>query len=105
MEKSIIQIQTTYNSEDEVRRIAMKLIESNLAACIQYFPITSLYRWKSKIEESEEFLLLIKSTIKNKMKILEFLEKEHTYEVPEIMITVMDIVSKDYSEWIEDETK
>lgn len=105
MEKSIVQIQTTYNSEEEVRRIVMKLLESNLAACIQFFPITSLYRWKSNLEESDEYLLLIKSTIKNKEKIIEFLEKEHTYEVPEIMITEMDIVSKDYAKWINDETK
>ncbi len=105
MDKGIIQIQTTYNSEDEVRRIAMKLLESNLAACVQFFPISSIYRWKKNIEETEEYLLLIKTTVKNKEKILNFLEKEHTYEVPEIMISEMDTISDDYAKWIADETK
>lgn len=104
MEKKTIQIQTAFNSEEEVRRIANKLIEMNLAACVQFFPITSIYRWKDQIEESKEYLLFIKSTLKNKNKILEFLEKEHTYELPEIVVTSLDYVSKDYSKWVYDET-
>ncbi|MCG3226301.1 MAG: divalent-cation tolerance protein CutA [Candidatus Heimdallarchaeota archaeon] len=104
MEKKIIQIQTAFNSEEEVRRIANKLIEMNLAACVQFFPITSIYRWKEQIEESKEYLLFIKSTLKNKNKIMEFLEKEHTYELPEIVVTSLDYVSKDYSKWVDEET-
>ena len=104
MEKKTIQIQTAFNSEEEVRRIANKLIEMNLAACVQFFPIASIYRWKDQIEESKEYLLFIKSTLKNKNKILEFLDKEHTYELPEIVVTSLDYVSKDYSKWVYDET-
>lgn len=104
MEKKTIQIQTSLNSEEEVRRIANKLIEKNLAACVQFFPITSIYRWKNQIEESKEYLLFIKSTLKNKNKVLEFLEKEHTYEHPEIVVTSLDYVSKDYSKWVDEET-
>ncbi|NPD90061.1 MAG: divalent-cation tolerance protein CutA [Asgard group archaeon] len=104
MEKKIIQIQTTLNSEEEVKRIANKLIELNLAACVQFFPISSIYRWKNQFEESKEYILFIKSTLKNKNKILEYLEKEHTYELPEIMVTSLDYVSKDYSKWVEEET-
>ena len=99
-----IQIQTTVDSEEEVRRIAKKLIELNYAACVQFFPIKSIYRWKEQIEESEEYLLLIKSTLKNKDKIIAFLEKEHAYELPEIMVTSLDYVSKEYSKWVEEET-
>ncbi|MHA1953917.1 MAG: divalent-cation tolerance protein CutA [Candidatus Heimdallarchaeaceae archaeon] len=104
MEQKTIQIQTAFNSEEEVRRIANKLIEMNLAACVQFFPITSIYRWKEQIEESKEYILFIKSTLKNKNKIIEFLETEHTYELPEIVVTSLDYVSKDYSKWIDEET-
>ena len=62
MDKKTIQIQTTFNTEEDVRRIANDLINLNLVACVQFFPITSIYRWKEQIEESEEYLLLIKST-------------------------------------------
>ena len=56
-------ILTTCSSEDEARSLALSLLKARLVACAQVIPkIRSLYWWEGKIEESEEFLLLLKSS-------------------------------------------
>jgi hypothetical protein len=37
--------------------IASNLIEKRLAACANYFSTRSIYRWKAKIELSEEMII------------------------------------------------
>lgn len=55
-----IQVFTTTNDKEEARKISRKLVENKLASCAQITKIESIYRWEEKIEETEEFLLIIK---------------------------------------------
>ena len=55
-------VMTTAGSVDEARRIAEALIARRLAACVNIVPrVVSIYRWKGKTEEAEEWLLWIKT--------------------------------------------
>jgi len=57
-----ILVLTTTGSEVEANKIAHALVERRLAACVNILPkIKSVYRWQEKIEESEEWLLVIKT--------------------------------------------
>ncbi len=97
---SIIYI-TTGNME-EARTIGKTLIKERLAACVNIFPITSIFRWKDKIDESEEFGMMVK-TRSEKVKDIEKRVKElHSYEVPCIISFRMENGSSDYLEWIEE---
>jgi len=54
---------TTTAEAEDARKIAARLVEAKLAACVQIVePITSVYRWQGNVEEEKEVLLLIKST-------------------------------------------
>jgi periplasmic divalent cation tolerance protein len=54
---------TTAGSAEEARKIAGALVERRLAACVNVIPqVQSIYRWKEKVEEAEEWLLVIKTT-------------------------------------------
>lgn len=105
MKNRYIQVRTTVGSEEEAFLFASSLIKTNLAACVQFFPVKSIYRWKGQIEKSDEYKLLIKAPLKNSEKILEYIKLEHSYEVPEILVIEFKEGSIEYLDWIEEETK
>ena len=46
---------TTAPTVEDARRIAHRLVEEKLAACVQMVdPITSVYRWQGAVEEQSE---------------------------------------------------
>ncbi len=97
---SIVYI-TTGNLE-EARKIGRTLIEERLAACVNIFPITSIFRWKDKIDESDEFGMIVK-TKSGKVRAIEKRVKEiHSYEVPCVVSLRMDEGSEDYLKWIKE---
>ncbi len=87
------------SSEEEARRIARKLVETRLAACVSIVPrARSIYRWKGEIEEAEECLLVIKTSRNLFDRLRQDLEKAHTYEVPEVVALAVVAGSPNYSE-------
>jgi periplasmic divalent cation tolerance protein len=79
-------VTSTCSNEAEALRIARELVERSLAACVQIVPgIRSVYRWQGKLEDTPEYLLLIK-TNSAKFELLQCtLELLHSYELPEIL--------------------
>ncbi|MCK4973199.1 MAG: divalent-cation tolerance protein CutA [Candidatus Heimdallarchaeota archaeon] len=104
MSQKIIQIKTSVSSFEEAENLAQKLVENKLAACVQYFPIKSIYRWKGNIEKSEEHVLLIKTSSSRRDLIVKTIQKIHSYELPEIVMLEKDFVTEEYSFWVEFET-
>ena len=99
-----IQVSTTTGSKEDALKIAKKLLQERLAACIHVGgPITSIYRWEGKTQEDEEWRV----TIKSRNDIYERLEKTikeiHSYEVPEIIGTPLTVGSSEYFEWMDEE--
>ncbi|SNQ61771.1 Divalent-cation tolerance protein CutA [Candidatus Methanoperedens nitroreducens] len=95
---SIIYI-TAGNSE-EARRIGKKLIEERLAACVNIFPITSIYRWKDDIEESDEFGMIVKTKTEKVKEIEKRVKQLHSYEVPCVLSFDVGEGSAEYLKWI-----
>ena len=59
-EISIVMI--TAGSEEEAAGIGLTLVEEHLAACANIMPrIRSIYRWKGKIHDEQEFLIIVKT--------------------------------------------
>ena len=104
MSQKIIQIKTSVSTLEEAENLAQKLVENKLAACVQYFPINSIYRWKGNIEKSEEYVLIIKTSSSRRDIIVKTLQKIHTYELPEIVVLEKDFVTEEYGFWVEFET-
>src|SRR2546429_4703898 len=91
---------------DEARRIAGNLIGQRLAACVNVMPgARSLYRWKGKIEEADECLLVIKSSRDLFDRLRLELEKAHSYEVPEVVAVPVVDGSPNYLNWVDAELK
>jgi len=77
------------------------MVESRLAACVQVLPkMTSIYFWEGKLQTESEHLLLIKTLEERFDDLSEFIRKNHSYEVPEIVAMDVMKVSDDYLEWM-----
>lgn len=101
-----IQLSTTTERLDIAEAIAQTLVEKRLAACVQIIgPIKSTYWWQGKIETSQEWLCLIKSTKDSYKGIEDAIKTLHPYEVPEIIAVPIVNGSDDYLGWIGKEVK
>src|ERR1700739_2495385 len=96
---------TTAGSVDEARRSADTLVDRKLAACVTIVPkIVSIYRWKGKVEEAEEWLLWIKTAAPFEARADAILEN-HSYELPEGLSISIEEGSPAYLKWLEDSSK
>ena len=94
---------TTTSSLEEGKKIAHALVERRLAACVNIIPkIESVYRWKGKVEEAQEYLLLIKTTEEAFPRLREAIWELHSYEVPECIALTVDDGSAPYLSWVDE---
>ena len=78
-----IVVLTTCDSEMLADQLARHLIEHRLAACVNILPkARSIYRWREKVEDAGEWILLIKSRRDLFDALRAEIQKIHTYEVP-----------------------
>lgn len=92
---------TTAGSEDEARKIAHHLVEHHLAACVNVVPrIQSVYRWQGKVESSQEWLLLIKTSAEKFAAVRDAIRELHSYDLPECIAVSIDDGSAEYLEWL-----
>ena len=98
-----ITIVTTTNSQENAELIGNDAINLKLAACVQLISsVSSIYRWKNKICNEEEIILMIKTTVKNKDELVRIIHQNHAYEIPEIICYNMDILNDDYRSWFKE---
>jgi len=80
-----ISIYITCPDKEEAEKIAETLVAEKLAACVNYFPVNSVYAWEGKLEKSCEYALLCKTGKENFNKIKGRVSEIHSYEVPAIL--------------------
>ncbi|MEO0225598.1 MAG: divalent-cation tolerance protein CutA [candidate division WOR-3 bacterium] len=82
------------------KEIGCKLVKERLAACCNYFKISSNYIWQGKLAEDSEVMMFIKTTAKNYRSVESFLRRNHPYQLPEIIALPIDKGEKRYLNWI-----
>ena len=91
---------TTESSKTNALRLAKLLVENKLAACVSMKEILSIYEWDNDIEENKEFEITIKSKPEFKENLIDFLNKNSTYEVPQIIYKKFHTEMK-YYDWLD----
>jgi periplasmic divalent cation tolerance protein len=87
------------------KELATKLVEAKLAACVNIIPgIGSIYMWENKLVQEKEYLLIIKTTKLNYLKVEKLIKKHHPYTCPEIIAIPIEQGSPEYLTWLQQNT-
>jgi periplasmic divalent cation tolerance protein len=93
---------TTVSKDEIAQKLAHSIVASRLAACVNIIPnVRSVYEWQSKIQEDEELILMIKTRREYVPQLIEFVKKNHPYEVPELIELPINSGNQDYLNWID----
>ena len=104
MDSEVKVLITTADSEELVETLCRQLLEKNLAACIQAFPVKSRYRWEGGLQCDSEILLLVKTSSRSEQAAIEEIRTHHTYDLPEIISLPVTSGLPDYLEWVNKES-
>jgi periplasmic divalent cation tolerance protein len=86
--------------------MARSLLEARLAACVNIVPgVSSLYWWQGKMEETSEWILLIKCSRPMFEKLREHITRRHSYTTPEIIALSIVDGSPAYLDWLAHELR
>ncbi|HOX34647.1 MAG TPA: divalent-cation tolerance protein CutA [Methanoregulaceae archaeon] len=80
--------------------IAKMLVERRLVACVNIQPVRSIYRWKGRTLDEGESLMIMKSRKENTDAVIAAIKKEHSYEVPEIIVLPVIAGYAPYLDWV-----
>lgn len=91
----MIFVYSTFGSKKEAEKIGEGLVQKKLAACVNIFPINSIYRWRGKVVKEKEFAMLIKTKKLNFDRVEQFILENHSYDTSCILeIPIGRITSK-----------
>ena len=96
----MILIYITCKDKQEAKKISKHLLEKKIIACTNFFPIESMYWWKNKIQEDNEFVVIANTKEENYEKVKQEVKKIHSYDIP-CIIKLNSEGNKEYTDWIE----
>ena len=100
----ILMVEITAPSAEEAERIGRTLVEEGLASCANLLPgVRSIYRWRGRVEEAAETMLLVKTVSAALPALVERVRSLHSYECPCIAAVAIAGGNADYLAWIEAE--
>jgi len=93
----------TCGTLSEGRKIARRVVQRRLAACVNVLPspMDSYYTWKGKLEVAREYLLVMKTTVKRLPQLEKEVKRLHSYEVPEFIALPLTYGSRAYLSWVQ----
>ena len=96
----------TASDQEECSRIARALVEKKLAACVNLLgSVRSIYRWKEKVKDDAECLMLIKTDRQLFDRLQQEVARLHSYDTPEIICLPILEASKKYLVWLTENVK
>lgn len=99
---SFIFVYITNPSKEKAKEIAKYLIKKKLIACANIFPVESIYKWKGKLAEEKEFILIGKTLDTHFGRIKREVERIHPYSIP-CIIKIPVSSNLKYIHWLKGE--
>ena len=95
----------TVPNEEMAATIGADLVEKRLAACANFFPCRSIYRWKGEVVRDDECVLLLKIRTSDFRSVSESILSLHPDEVPCIAREDLADGHQPYLDWLKESTE
>ncbi len=96
----------TAGSIEEAKNIGQKLVEQNLAACVNLLEhMISIYKWEEQLKEGQEVVMIVKTRKILMPKLIETVKKHHSYECPCVLELPIQGGNPEFLRWIVTETE
>ncbi|MDH4470071.1 MAG: divalent-cation tolerance protein CutA [Verrucomicrobiae bacterium] len=103
MKTSLTLLLTSFSAEADAIAVIRSLVEEHWVACGTILPkATSIYCWQGKLNEVQEFMVLLKTSHHLIEACMKRLKELHPYSVPEIMSIEPTSVDSNYAQWVKD---
>lgn len=88
---------------DEAKVLAEIIISKKIAACVDFWPISSCYKWEGSLKCVSQAMLLV-TTFESKLEsVNEIISENHTYSIPLIAGVDVRRINHPYKEWMMEE--
>ncbi|MTE14524.1 divalent-cation tolerance protein CutA [Nocardia aurantiaca] len=105
-EDELVDISITGPDEEKLAEFTRKLVDSRLAACGNIIPsIRSIYRWEGEVRDEREALVVLHTRQSLVKAIIDFADKEHPYDTPQVLAVPVTDVHPGYKQWVLDSTR
>ena len=94
----------THPNKEHAERITRGVIDAKLAACVLVADVKSFYNWEGKLNEDDEVVTLLKTSIEKVADLEKYIETNHDYDVPAI-ISFQTNANKGYGNWLEQQIR
>ena len=83
------------------KTVATLLVKHKFAACVKIIDgVESIYEWENKIQEANEYYLMIKTSDSKINEINNLLKSSHPHQTYEFIYTNIDGGNENYLNWI-----
>lgn len=88
---------------DEAKKLGSLIISKKIAACVDFWPISSCYNWEGGLQCVSHAMLLI-TTFEAKLDaVTQIISDNHTYSVPLVAGVDVRRINHPYKEWMMEE--
>jgi periplasmic divalent cation tolerance protein len=94
----------TCKDDTEARFLASEMVHNKLAACVQMSPVVSVFTWEGQVQTETETRLVIKTRTALYPALESFVQKHHSYEVPQILQVPITRGLPAFLDWIDQTT-
>jgi periplasmic divalent cation tolerance protein len=97
----VLAVITSVGTEEQALDIAHTLVQRRLAACVNILPgARSFFRWKGKVQQDNELILLIKTIESNFEAVQGAIKELSLYDLPEIVSFQAEKVDAAFAAWV-----
>lgn len=103
--RGLVVVRTTLATRVQAERLAQRLVQGNLAACVHLQEISSVYRWKQRVTQETEVVVEARTTLQRRRDVELAMLEGHPYETPLVESWPVHGVPDKYAHWAASQTR